>query len=86
MKPKINLNHPTTKLTIELTQKSVIKALKAEQIVESAVIPLYSQRKHKAHERKQPKIEQIASGVLVKIKNEYFIFSATHVFLKVKYY
>jgi len=80
MKPKIDLNHPLTKFGIELSQRSSFKALEAKQTVESAVIPIYGFRKRKAHERKSPKQEQIASGVLVKIKDEYFIFSATHVF------
>jgi len=80
MKPKIDLNHPLTKIGIELSQRSSIRALEAKQTVESAVIPIYGFRKRKAHQRKPPKAEQIASGVLVKIKDEYFVFSATHVF------
>lgn len=52
----------------------VLDALNTPQTVEKAVIPIY----HLPELKKQP--IQIASGLLVNIKDEYFIFSASHVF------
>ncbi len=82
MKPKIDLNDPLIKKGLELLNKQSLAALNAPQTVEKSVIPIYALRKRKAHEIKKDKLEQIASGVLLNIKDQYFILSATHVFLE----
>ncbi|WP_214845439.1 hypothetical protein [Exiguobacterium sp. S90] len=48
--------------------------MSVKQTVEKAIIPIY----HIPLNKKVP--IQIATGVLVKIRNEYFLFSASHVF------
>ncbi|KAA0796728.1 hypothetical protein DN398_25365 [Bacillus sp. JAS102] len=73
-KPDINLKNPIVKEAIIFFQNKAIKALDVPQRVESAVIPIY----HTPKLKRKP--VQIGSGVLVKIKSEYFIFSASHVF------
>lgn len=80
MKPKIDLDNSIVKLALKIQQNEVEKALDIEQTVEKAVIPIYSIPKSKAHNNRKTKPEQIGSGVLIKIKTEFFIFSATHVF------
>jgi hypothetical protein len=74
MKPNINLENPIVKEAITYIQNKATKALNVPQTVESAVVPIYHVPKLKR------KAVQIGSGVLVKIKSEYFIFSASHVF------
>ncbi|MBU3169899.1 hypothetical protein [Clostridium estertheticum] len=74
MKPKIDLENPIIKECTTYFHNKMIEALNVPQKVESAVIPIY----HIPKLKRKP--IQIASGVLVKIKNEYFIFSASHVF------
>lgn len=74
MKPKINLKNPLVQAALIDYQERIINALNAEQTVENAIIPIYHLSKNEA------KLQQIASGVLVKISNEYFVFSASHVF------
>lgn len=74
MKPNINLANPIVKKAINEYQKIMIEALEIPQDVEKAVLPIYFPPKL----NKKP--IQIASGVLVCIKNEYLIFSASHVF------
>lgn len=56
------------------------KALKATQSVEKAIIPIYAIPVTKQHQKKKTKFEQIGSGIIVKIKDQYFIFTAEHVF------
>lgn len=80
MKPKIDLDNPITKIAMKLHTNEVEKALNIEQSVERAVLPIYAIPKSKAHNPKKTKPEQIGSGVIVNIKSEFFIFSATHVF------
>ncbi len=80
MKPKIDLNSPLTKYALSLQEQELNKALGIERNVENAVIPIYCVPKTKGHIKKKTKPEQIGTGLLVVIKNEYFIFSATHVF------
>ena len=74
MKPKIDLQNPIIKEAMSIYQTNVINALNAEQTVEKAVVPIY----HISD--KKFKLEQIASGVIINIKDEYFILSASHVF------
>lgn len=74
MKPNIDLKNPLTKKIINIYSERVLKALNAKQTVEKSVIPIY----HIPDFKRKP--IQIASGVLVRIKKEYFIFSASHVF------
>jgi len=82
MKPKIDLNSPIYQAAIELLHQQVEKALITPQTVESSVIPIYAVLTKKAHKMPNTKPEQIGSGVIVNIKDQYFIFSATHVFLE----
>lgn len=74
MKPRIDLENPIIKEGIMYFQNKMMEALNVPQRVESAVIPIY----HIPNLKTKP--VQIGSGVLVKIKNEYFILSASHVF------
>ncbi|WP_461672524.1 hypothetical protein [Priestia megaterium] len=74
VKPNIDLENPIVKKAITYFQNKMIKALNVPQSVESAVVPIY----HVPKLKRKP--VQIGSGVLVKIKSEYFIFSASHVF------
>lgn len=80
MKPNFDLNSPMFKLAFSLIQKEGKKALNTEQTVEKAIIPIYDLPKTKAHQIKKTKLEQIASGVLLKVKNDFFILTADHVF------
>jgi len=80
MKPKIDLTSPITKIALKIHNKEIQKALDIKQTVEESVIPIYAIPATKAHKKKKTKPEQIGTGVLVNIKKEYFIFSATHVF------
>jgi len=86
MKPKLDLNSPITKLGLKIFNSENNKALSASQNVEDAVLPIYSIPKTKEHQIKKTKPEQIGSGVLVLIENQYFIFSATHVFKEFEKY
>ncbi|MCE4045152.1 hypothetical protein LXM56_13515 [Lysinibacillus fusiformis] len=74
MKPDLDLENPIVKLSIAYIQNQMGKALDVPQRVESAVFPIY----HPPNLNRKP--VQIGSGVIVKIKSEYFIFSASHVF------
>lgn len=84
MKPKIDLNSKLAKYAISLQKREVNKALGIKKSVENAVIPIYSVPETKGHLKKKTKPEQIGTGVIVTIKDEYFIFSATHVFEEFK--
>lgn len=74
MKPDIDLNNPKVKEAMLLHQIQMEKALKVPQHVENAVVPIYFPLKSGSRS------EQIGTGVVVRIKDEYFIFSASHVF------
>jgi hypothetical protein len=74
MKPNFDLKNPIVKLAIRVHQAQMLKALSIHQRVENAVLPIYWPLK------KITRPEQIGSGVVVFIKGEYFIFSASHVF------
>lgn len=80
MKPNIDLKNPIVKEGIIYFQNKALEALKVPQRVESAVVPIYHVPKFKR------KPVQIGSGVLVKIKSEYFILSASHVFDEIENY
>jgi hypothetical protein len=82
MKPKIDLESPITKIVLSLLDREVKIAWEMEQSVEKAVLPIYYIPKRKAHQKKKTKPEQFGTGVLVRVKDEYFIFSATHVFIE----
>lgn len=58
---------------MDVAQRLAKEALGAEQNVEKAVIPIY-------HIPVGKRPAQIASGVLLKIRNEFFVLSASHVF------
>jgi hypothetical protein len=81
MKPKIKLDNPLVQIGIMMLQKQAMVALDAPQKVESSIIPMYALPKTKAHQKPKTKPEQMGSGVLVRIVDNYFIFGATHVFL-----
>lgn len=74
MKPSFDLDNPIVKQAIQVHQKQVEKAWGVPQRVENAVLPIYWTLKSKR------KPEQIASGVVLRIKDEFFVFSASHVF------
>lgn len=74
MKPNFDLEDSRAKLAIAVYRQQMEKALDAPQRVENAVLPIYWTL------RSETKPEQVASGVVVRIETEYFIFSASHVF------
>lgn len=74
MKPNIDLDDPRVKLALKIVQKQMESALEVPQTVENAVLPIYWTLRSKV------KPEQVGSGVVVRIKNEFFVFSASHVF------
>lgn len=80
MKPKIDLDSPLAKLASAIYHKEVKKAWEMLQSVEKAVIPISSLPFTKPHQKKKLKPIQTGTGVIVQIKDQFFIFSATHVF------
>jgi hypothetical protein len=80
MKPKINIKNPRIQFAIKELQSQAIIALNTPQTVERAVIPIYATLKRKGHQAPKKLPEQIGSGVVVKIKDEFCVFGATHVF------
>jgi hypothetical protein len=74
MNPKFDLNDPKIKTIISIYSNQMKHALTAPQRVEDAVLPIYWVSKSGI------KPEQIASGVVVQIKQDYFVFTASHVF------
>ncbi|PKH51915.1 hypothetical protein CXF68_15000 [Tenacibaculum sp. Bg11-29] len=80
MKTKFDLNDPIFKIAIKIHEDETELALNIEKNIQKAVIPIAFIPKTKAHQIKKRKPEQVGSGVLVKIKKHFFIFSATHVF------
>lgn len=80
MKPKIDINSIEFKLAYNLIRKESVNALEADQTVEKAIVPIYDLPKVKAHQRKKRKLEQIGSGILLNIKDNYFVLTADHVF------
>lgn len=70
----IDLNDPRVKMAIFIYRTQIKKAMEVPQRVEDAVLPIYWTLKS----TKKP--EQTGSGVIVRIKDEYFVFSASHVF------
>ncbi|TCD17617.1 hypothetical protein EZ456_22635 [Pedobacter psychrodurus] len=82
MKPDLDLTSPLIQNIFFEINKQSISALDAKQTVESAVLPVYALLKRKDHQKPKTKLEQIGSGVLIKIKSTYFLFSATHVFFE----
>lgn len=78
MKPDIDLNNPLVKDVISLYSSKIEMALNVSQNIEKSIIPIYAILKSDKKLSDIP--QQIGSGVLVNIKDEYFIFSASHVF------
>lgn len=74
MKPNIDLKNPFVQTLMSEYGKKVLFALNAEQSVEKAVLPIYHMSS------KGTKLQQIASGVLINICDQYFMLSASHVF------
>lgn len=80
MKPNIDTDSLLFKMAQAAMSKEVKPALEIEMKVENAVIPIAAIPPTPMHRNPKKKPEQIGSGVLVNIKDQYFIFSATHVF------
>lgn len=74
MKPYFDLKDPLVSMAVEMSKYQMYKALSIPQKVEDSVVPIFHTIKRKT------KPDQIGSGVVVKLKDEYFIFSASHVF------
>ncbi|WP_067098511.1 hypothetical protein [Marinomonas atlantica] len=74
MKPDFDMDDPRVKFAIESHRKQMEKALSVSQTVEDSVLPIYWTL------RSETKPEQVGSGVVVTIKDEFFVFSASHVF------
>ncbi len=79
IKPNFDLKDPIIKYAINTFQTEVINALNAPQTVEKAVVPIYAILKRKGHQAPSQKPQQIGTGVLVNIVDQYFIFTAAHV-------
>ena len=74
MKPRIDPKNPIVKLFDKYYQSKISAALELTLDLEKSVVPIY-------HTVKKPyRPEQIGSGVIVNIHDEFFIFSASHVF------
>lgn len=80
MKPKINLEDPIIRRGLELITTQTRHALNTPQEVEKAIIPIYAIPTAKKHQKPKRKPEQFGSGVLLKIKDQFFILSSTHLF------
>lgn len=72
MKPTLDLKDPKVKVGLQFFFGQVERALQVAHRFEDATFPIYWTLKTKP--------EQIGSGVLVNIKDQYFIFSASHIF------
>lgn len=73
MKNKIDLTDPSLKPIINSIRKKMYMALDVTLEMETSIFPIYDLLK-------KNKPEQTGSGVLVKIKTDFFIFSASHIF------
>ncbi len=73
MKRKINLDDPRVKSVRALTEILLKKASEVPTRIENAVVALCFQT------IKSNKPQLIGSGVVFRIKNYYFIFSASHI-------
>lgn len=80
MKPIFDLDDPGVNKAIEILRAQMEKALNVPQRVESAVLPIFFTLKSLT------KPEQVGTGVAFCIKNEHFIFSASHVFHDISSY
>lgn len=78
MKPPFDLNNPIVKKAIEIYKSKMIAALNVRARIEDAIVPIYHLNDSKKKYKGVP--DQIGSGVVVRIKDEFFIFSASHVF------
>lgn len=72
------MDHPIAQAIDECLKSQAKKALKVHSRVENAVLPVYYpiKREHRP--------EQIGSCVVVKVKKEFFIFTASHLFDDIK--
>ena len=78
MKPNINLKHPTIKSGVSILTDQMRMVLQNTSRFENAVCSILWTLKITMKDNPVP--EQIGSGVVVEIQNEYFIFTASHVF------
>lgn len=78
MKPKIDLKEPFNILALNFYHKKIQHALNVFPKIENATLPIFAILESDSKNKNIP--QQIGSGVVVAIKNEYFIFSASHVF------
>lgn len=73
-KNRLDMKDPKVKVISKYIHKIAASALDETLIIEKSVNPIF-------HTIKKPtKPEQIASGVFVRIKGQYFVLSASHVF------
>lgn len=72
MKPDIDPNDPRVIALANLMNEKAAAVLNADRRIEEAVFPIYSLTKRR--------LEQTASSVALRIKSEYFLLSASHVF------
>lgn len=77
MRKKIDINNPIKRSIIAFQQARAQEALSVEPRVEHASLPIY---RINAKSNKKNNLEQIATGIIVNIKEQYFVFSASHVF------
>ena len=77
---KVDFNDPMVRHLLDSYQRSMAIALNAPQQVESAVRPIYWPFKQ------GKKAQQGGTGVVVRIGDEHFVFSASHVFDDIRNY
>src|SRR4051812_16482668 len=73
-RPNVNLTDPAIAAAVEFSQRLAKLAYEAAAAKDDAVRPVYA-----LNERTQT-VEHVGSCVLVKIQDQYFAFSASHVF------
>ncbi|KAB1230471.1 hypothetical protein [Chryseobacterium viscerum] len=78
MKQKIDLKDPFNVLALNFYNKKIQHALNVFPKIENAILPIFTILESDPKNKNIP--QQIGTGVVVTIKNEYFIFSASHVF------
>ncbi len=80
MKPKIDINSSKFQFLKSKMDAEVELTSHFDKTVTNAVVPICAILKTRMHRSPKKKPEQIGSGVILNIKNEYFLLSAEHVF------
>jgi hypothetical protein len=78
MKSPFDLNNPIVQKGVAIYKDKMFAALRVPARIEHAIVPIYHLTDTKKKYQNVP--DQIGSGVVVRIKDHYFIFSASHVF------